>query len=218
MFQILVCYLPGRTFSIISPSVGAECSCLVSLRAKNHIWRTQFRRTYRGGSAGHMFELRRSPTQEHTQTHTHKTHTQYMASKMYTIRHFDLSKISNNHITFEASTNSVLLCRARDNMKDILNQTKYVSRQSSERNIGNKRARRETLGRRDQTLAKQYLQIKKKAENEPWSPHLDISWVISRFKNTAMECLCNAMLDKAPMRHLKTQKVFANTIRPEVQF
>lgn len=128
MFQILVCYLPGRTFSIISPSVGAECSCLVSLRAKNHIWRTQFRRMYRGGSVGHMSELHRSPTQEHIQTHTHKTHTQYMASKTYTIRHFDL--ISNNHITFEANTNSVLLCRAKDKMKDILNQTKYVSRQS----------------------------------------------------------------------------------------
>lgn len=51
-----------------------------------------------------------------------------MASKTYTIRHFDL--ISNNHITFEANTNSVLLCRAKDKMKDILNQTKYVSRQS----------------------------------------------------------------------------------------
>ena len=33
----LDCYLPGRTFSIISPRVGADCSCLVSLRAKNHI-------------------------------------------------------------------------------------------------------------------------------------------------------------------------------------
>jgi len=44
----LGCYLPGRTFSIISPSVGAECSCLVSLRAKNHIRRTQLRRMYKG--------------------------------------------------------------------------------------------------------------------------------------------------------------------------
>lgn len=80
----LGCYLPGRTFSIISPSVGAECSCLVSLRAKNHIWRTQFRRVHRGGSTGHMSELHRHPTRAHTNTDTNKT--RYMASKQHKIQ------------------------------------------------------------------------------------------------------------------------------------
>lgn len=84
----LGCYLPGRTFSIISPSVGADCSCLVSLRAKNHIRRTQFRKMYRGGSTGHMSELRCQKTHAHTNTQkTPKWNNHKLCSKG--LRYFD---------------------------------------------------------------------------------------------------------------------------------
>lgn len=33
-----------------------------------------------------------------------------------------------------------------------------------------------------------------------------------------MDCLGNVMLDRAPMRHLKSQKVFANTVRPQTEW
>lgn len=79
----LECYLPGRTFSIISPSVGAESSCLVSLRAKNHIWRARFRRAYKGGSTGHISELHHLPTHMRTQRDAYTFDLKGVKSKCY---------------------------------------------------------------------------------------------------------------------------------------
>lgn len=38
-----------------------------------------------------------------------------------------------------------------------------------------------------------------------------------QLKDADMDCLCNGISDKAPMRLLKPQKVFANTVRPQTE-
>lgn len=99
-------YLPGRTFSIISPSVGAECSCLVSLRAKNHIWRTWFRRMCR--EVGQDMCLSFTVIQ-HTYTRT-KKNTLYGFKTVWNPsvnKNLDISQKWKKHIMFEANPSSI---------------------------------------------------------------------------------------------------------------